>query len=74
MIVGGYSLHLYCDTDGCKNQNARPTQDSTGAAAPGEFNGDTKNECVKAARRRGWSLSFLTGRATCPDCPKPARR
>ncbi len=68
MIVGGYSLHLYCDTNGCPWSTATATSDG-GSRAPGEFTHD-KNErgAVAKARRAGWKLDLRSGTCWCPKC------
>lgn len=71
MIVGGFVLHLYCDTPGCPQGSARPTSDG-GSQAPGEFT-HPKNEAgaFAAARRAGWVLVVTSGQCYCRDCAKP---
>ena len=78
MIVGGYSLDLYCEnwavppdevTDRCGHKCREDGVDS--------FVGHNRAECVRAARRVGWRINFAKGTAYCPLCsgintsPKP---
>ncbi len=67
---GCYSLHLYCDTVGCKNQNAQVI--GTGSMEPrppGEFTGQTHAECVRTARLVRWALNNA-GEVFCPLCTR----
>lgn len=73
-IVGAYELHLYCDTKGCENGDAR-------VAARGEpvpFESDrcqTRGEALQQARRAGWTVNWARGTCRCPKCSqKPTRR
>ena len=64
MILGCYTLTLYCDVPGCKHN------DSCGKWVPDEFTGESGGECRKAARKAGWQLLLRYGNATCPECCK----
>jgi len=65
MIVGGYSLHLYCDNvTACKAISRR----GYGHAAMGDFAGYDKPDCVKQAKKAGWHIRL--GKCFCPDCSK----
>ncbi len=70
MIVGCYSLQLYCDTWGCPMGKATPTSDG-GSQAPGEFTHD-KNErgAMAKARRAGWKIDLRLGTCRCPQCAR----
>lgn len=74
MIVGCYTLDLYCDEDGCPNDCARYTSDGRGAP-PGQFTGETGGECRSQAKRAGWKLTRRDGEghASCPAHRKPPR-
>lgn len=62
MIVGGYSLHLYCD---------EPTHDRLATQFQNhEFAGGTKGETHKEARDAGWLLNLKDDVAICPHCRK----
>lgn len=61
MIVGGYSLHLYCDAA----EWGDPPH--TYSEFPHEFTGETYGECAKKARKRGWVLR-RDRTAVCPKC------
>jgi len=73
MIVGGYTLHLYCD------HPRHPTEKQTAAQPfafevweryrklwPGEYSDNDRARCVKRAKADGWKLR--AGKATCPEC------
>jgi len=70
MIVGCYSLDLYCDNfDIAKNQ----AEDRYGHRYndfPHQFTGFSRAECVRNARRRGWIVNISGNKAYCPDCAK----
>lgn len=74
MIVGGYTLDLYCDS-GIRQPyaDAMPGHPShrTNAAT---FTGDSYRECASAARAKGWKLDRLLNRAICPQCSKQGAR
>ena len=72
MIVGCYSLHLYCD-------NMTPTggqfYDIAGHRHdefPHEFTNETRQGCFAQARARGWILNYRTDKSLCPKCSKKA--
>ncbi len=69
MIVGCYTLDLYCDTPECENGRAVHTSNSDGiASAPATFTAEHGSECRKDARRAGWRLELREGLAWCPLC------
>lgn len=58
MIVGCYTLDLYCDFENAEHPwNAFPKQ----------FCGHTLGECKRAARKDGWTF-HKDGNARCPKC------
>jgi hypothetical protein len=63
MIVGCYSVDLYCDYE---NMN------HFWHSCPPQFTGETEAECLRDARRCGWR--FSRGKrprlAKCPECVK----
>lgn len=61
MIVGGYSLHLYCDDP--LHQERHPHQVTSIDADIAERN---ETACLRVARIRGWR--FRQGKCFCPDC------
>jgi len=73
VIVGCYSLHLYCDTPGCPQAVCRPGSDGIGQP-PGEFTHETDQRgAVAKARRAGWKLDLRHWTCLCPECHKKAR-
>jgi len=65
MIVGCYSMDLYC-----ANQ---PSDTCKGGYMSGawQFTGQTEAECKREARSKGWR--FTKGDTTCPHCNRAAR-
>lgn len=66
MIVGAYSINLYCD-------NWREQSDNIGRDGvhelgefPHEFAGHSKLDCFRQARAIGWKIG--KERQTCPKC------
>lgn len=73
MIVGGYSLHLYCDTPGCPLATCAPSSDGIGKP-PGEFTHETNERGAMAkARRAGWKIDLENWTCFCPSCSKRPR-
>lgn len=75
MIVGGYTLDLYCDNE----MESGTRQERWEHAGSEDFPGPgratyTHDECGSkaraAARRAGWKLDLENGRALCPACVK----
>ncbi len=68
MIVGAFTLDLYCDC--CKPYERSPKSFRRGPH-PEQFVGQTERECMQAARKEGWT--FRTGFARCRKCSEEAR-
>lgn len=69
VIVGSYTLHLYCDTPGCVNAECRHYSDRS--YAPGEFYDDESGATARRrARKQGWSINLRTGTCFCPLCSR----
>lgn len=70
MIIGCYSMHLYCDTG-----NATPGMPGDGGTSPhdhsdagfAEFTAQTLGECKAQARKLGWHF-MRDKRVICPRC------
>ena len=58
MKVGGYTLDLYCDTEGCNAVVKHLIQD--------RFAGPTKGACIRQAKRNGWHVGYK--HQFCPCC------
>lgn len=61
MVVGGYTLHLYCNE---KNDKHRWDY----AENPVIFVGRTRSEAIKGARRAGWRVDWAKDVCVCPLC------
>lgn len=85
MIVGGYSMHLYCENERTDGNHHRSNVDgncylsywtpNTGYNdVKYEFTGETFMQCVRGARRYGWLIDVKERTAYCPFCnPKKKR-
>lgn len=63
MEVGGYSMHLYCDNTDQKWPDGKHGFEQF----PEEFDAETRGQCVRAARQKGW-LFKKDGTHLCPKC------
>ena len=61
MIVGCYSLHLYCSRDNPEHGFGE---------FPHQFTGETGKECRAKARICGWRLDMKSNTAVCPKCAR----
>lgn len=72
MIIGGYELHLYCDTGNDKpdtvNSATIPHIHNYDGGFE-QFVGVDKADCNRRAKRRGWRFA-RDGRVYCPRCSK----
>lgn len=76
MIVGCYTLDLYCENADPSAAGYRTQCPHRWGHFPTVFTGETEGECLRAARRSGW---FITREryAYCPTCSgkrKPMRK
>lgn len=67
MEVGGYSLHLYCDTKGCLLGEAGKWP--AGKDGPFELNGHDEKHCKRQARLFGWTFHH-DGTHSCKEHSK----
>ena len=58
MIVGCYSMDLYCDF------GPHPI----GYDFPHQFTGRTEAECFRNSKKRGWKIYPAQRKAKCPRC------
>lgn len=68
MIVGCYTMHLYCrnrDDDTC----VAPMQWKA-LAYNAEYTGRTYTQCVTQAKKDGWKFDKEADDVTCPECTK----
>jgi len=67
MIVGCYTLDLYCDNDDCPHR-----RDKDGGWHRCQYTGEFGAACRKEARKDGWTLDHK--RTLCPSCNATARK
>lgn len=72
MIVGCYTLDLYCETEGCPM--SRCTRSGEDMRAPASYNDELGSTCRRRARRDGWRLDLREGTALCPKCADEKRK
>lgn len=70
MIVGCYSLDLYCENFDIAKDQAEDELGHKYNDFPDQFTGHSRAECVRNARRRGWIVNISGGKAYCPMCVK----
>lgn len=75
MIVGGYSLNLYCDNVNFHNSQHLSIWGGNyhfrdGSILANEFVGETFSECARHARKYGWKIDRKQGICVCPLCVK----
>jgi hypothetical protein len=67
MIVGAYTLNLYC-----RNRD-EPWRDYVDMKEPAEFAAEHGSNARQQARWAGWRLDLRANEATCPKCVKEGR-
>lgn len=72
MIVGGYTVHLYCETEGHEGYTSEYGYHVKVAYGKyeilqNEFAGENERECLAQARRIGWRIT-RDRQAICPFC------
>lgn len=76
MIVGGYTLHLYCDDPahkGFRGEQATYVYTDNGTVRlQDEFAGHNEQAARRAARQDGWV--FRRDTVFCPECMKRRER
>ena len=70
MIVGGYTLELYCDARPDDTLHTRAL--IVAGDGFGEFVGEKASTCRRLARKAGWLLNLKEGTCICPACRKKA--
>lgn len=71
MIVGCYSLDLYCARDKISNGPEAGTATHPYDYFPHQYTGTNERDCRAQARKRGWR--FYGGEAYCPLCERGKR-
>lgn len=76
MIVGRYSIHLYCDF-GIPSKPERGEAYTLHGGRPNyeldqqmEFTGKNEAACFRESRKVGWKVYPAQGKAKCPACAK----
>ena len=54
MMVGGYTLDLYCDRFRCTTKAS--------------YYGESGEKCRVKARKEGWKVAMSKNRVLCPKC------
>ena len=71
MIVGGYTLDLYCDNVLGKEKNLFGGLNGDAHKYhefPHNYGGETRQEAERAARKDGWTINNKAGTCLCPKC------
>lgn len=68
-VVGCYSLDLYCDSGGGEYGDKCPNRPLNGPGA--QYTGNTENECIRQARRHGWTFNRDKTKCYCSKGCKP---
>jgi hypothetical protein len=73
-VIGCYSMDLYCDAGGdiyggkCPN---KPDLYTGGAMA--QYTGHTEGDCIRQARKHGWTFNRQKTMAFCKKCSEGRR-
>jgi hypothetical protein len=71
MIVGCYSLDLYCDNVLSKDEDLFGGLNGDKheyREFPKTYTGNTRQEAERQARKEGWMINNKTGICLCPKC------
>ena len=72
MIVGCYSIDLYCDNYDEIHWKGRDDHGHEWREFPHTYTGKTRGECIAQARKHGWLVNDRLeddgGRQLCPKC------
>jgi hypothetical protein len=69
VIVGGYSLHLYCRYDASSTGRDAGTVQHPYDYFPHQYAGKTEADCMTQARQDGWVFN-RDHDVTCPLCAR----
>lgn len=73
MIVGGYTMDLYCDNDveqpWYTKGHSKPGDYGT-ETYPDTYYAQTRAQCIKMARKAGWTFRRDGTLDKCPTCNK----
>ena len=68
MIVGCYSLALYCDNDSATYYKDEAGNIVVPHFRPWDYTSETGGGARKKARQAGWTINLTAGTAYCPHC------
>ena len=63
MIVGGYTLDLYCE-----NTTGEYEHDHYPGFGNAQYTGRTFTDCATRAKKDGWLINRSENKAICPKC------
>jgi hypothetical protein len=67
VIAGCYTVDLYCENADSGSPGKRGECPTSWHYFPSQYTGETWGECIRQARRRGWTVT-RDRLAYCPDC------
>ena len=70
MMVGCYSLDLYCDNEATRWADGSDEHGHAFGSFPWQYTDETGSACRARARAAGWKINIKTGAALCPQCAK----
>jgi hypothetical protein len=74
MLVGCYSVDLYCE-NASGEHGEKTCRVGWEYGGPPVYTGETLGECIRAARKDGWTITNDRPRKTfCPRCTKARRK
>lgn len=77
MVVGGYTLDLYCDAEDSWMDRTMQFNHHYAMGFQGfgtdQFTGETQAECRAQAKKKGWLIERGGMRAMCPICRRAGR-
>ena len=68
-VVGGYTIDLYCDTGDDVFGADCPHRPLVGSCFA-TYSGLNERDCLRQARRDGWTFREGNTKAFCPSCSK----
>ena len=70
MIVGCYSMDLYCEAANAEYRSTHPEEMQQRCTDwPAQFTGRSEAQCVQKARAAGWTIRLKLGKCYCPNHP-----
>ena len=68
MIVGCYTLNLYCDRSGYSDPSGNSCPRDKSLSPIGEFIGPNRTKAIAEAQREGWLVKDAEDVCLCPQC------